>query len=163
MMERVEIIHDKPQEAMKVIRDVAKWGRDNGLRVWPEEWLTDDELLTEEAKPYNFCIGLVNGEIACGFILQNSDREYWEDDTEEKAVYLHKFCVRREFSHKEMTKSVVEALKTECKINGIKYIRLDTGLNEKVVRKIYLKAGFKIVDIIDYDNGNSMALYEMEV
>lgn len=42
-------------------------------------------------------------------------------------------------------------------------IPLDTGLNEKVVRKIYLKAGFKIVDIIDYDNGNSMALYEMEV
>ena len=46
---------------------------------------------------------------------------------------------------------------------GIKYIRLDTVLDEKVVRKIYLKAGFKIVDIIDYDNGNSMALYEMEV
>ena len=55
-------------------------------------------------------------------------------------------------------RSVVEALKTECKINGIKYIRLDTGLDKKVVRKIYLNAGFKIVDIIDYDNGNSMAL-----
>ena len=47
--------------------------------------------------------------------------------------------------------------------NGIKYIRLDTGLDEKVVRKIYLNAGFKIVDIIDFDNGRSMALYELEV
>ncbi len=46
---------------------------------------------------------------------------------------------------------------------GIHYIRLDTGLDEKKVRKIYLCAGFKIVDIIDYENGNSMALYEMEV
>ena len=36
-------------------------------------------------------------------------------------------------------------------------------LTKKVVRKIYLNAGFKIVDIIDYDNGRSMALYEMEV
>ena len=46
---------------------------------------------------------------------------------------------------------------------AIKYIRLDTGLDEKVVRKIYLDAGFKIVNIIGYDNGNSMALYELEV
>lgn len=38
-----------------------------------------------------------------------------------------------------------------------------TGLDEKAVRKIYLNAGFKIVDIIDYDNGRSIALYEMEV
>ena len=46
---------------------------------------------------------------------------------------------------------------------GIRYIRLDVGLDERKIRKIYLNAGFKIVDIIDYENGNSMALYEMEV
>ena len=40
-------------------------------------------------------------------------------------------------------------------------IRLDMGLDEKKVRKIYLDAGFKIVDIIDYPNGHSMALYEL--
>lgn len=81
----------------------------------------------------------------------------------DEAVYLHKLCVKPEFAHKEMTKSVVEAIRNECRDKGVKYIRLDTGLDEKVVRKIYLRAGFKIVDIIDYNNGNSMALYEMEV
>lgn len=39
----------------------------------------------------------------------------------------------------------------------------DTALDEKTVRKIYLGAGFRIVDIIDYPNGRSLALYEMEV
>lgn len=29
--------------------------------------------------------------------------------------------------------------------------------------KYNLDAGFKIVNIIDYDNGNSMVLYELEV
>ena len=43
------------------------------------------------------------------------------------------------------------------------YVRLDTGLDEKVVRKKYLNAGLKIVDIIDYDNGRSVALFELEV
>jgi len=46
---------------------------------------------------------------------------------------------------------------------GVRYIRLDTGLVEKVARKIYLSAGYKIVDILDYPNGRSMALYELEV
>ena len=62
-----------------------------------------------------------------------------------------------------MTKLVTEAICAECRKRGIRYIRLDTGLDEKVVRKIYLSAGYKIVDIIDYSNGRSMALYELEV
>ena len=62
-----------------------------------------------------------------------------------------------------ITKLAVEAIKTECRKRGIRYIRLDTGLDEKAVRKIYLNAGFKIVDIIDHPNGRSTALYELEV
>ncbi len=62
-----------------------------------------------------------------------------------------------------MTATVVNAIREECRGRGIRYIRLDTALDEKVVRKLYLNAGFKIVDIIDYPNGRSLALYEMEV
>lgn len=62
-----------------------------------------------------------------------------------------------------MTKLVTEAIRAECRNRGARYIRLDTGLEEKVVRKIYLSAGYKIVDILDYPNGRSKALYELEV
>lgn len=58
---------------------------------------------------------------------------------------------------------VTEAIRKECRKRGSRYIRLDTGLDEKEVRRIYLNAGYKIVDIIDYPNGRSMALYELEV
>ena len=61
-----------------------------------------------------------------------------------------------------MTQSVVAAVKAEYIKRGIRYIRLDTALDEKKIRKIYLNAGFHIVDIIDYDNGRSMALYESD-
>lgn len=62
-----------------------------------------------------------------------------------------------------MTRLVTDTIRAECHKRSIRYIRLDTGLDEKVVRKIYLSAGYKIVDIIDYPNGRSMALYELEV
>ena len=117
----------------------------------------------DEARPGDFCIGQVEGEDACAFILQRRDSQYWSGAAQGEAVYLHKFCVRPDFSHRGMTQSVVEALRALCRDQGIRYIRLDTGLDEKAVRKIYLRAGFKIVDIIDYDNGRSLALYELEV
>ncbi len=163
MLENVEICYNKVHEAIAVMKEVAEWGRNKGFKVWLDEWLTPEELITEEAKPQNFCVGKVNGQIACAFILQNSNAAYWGNRPPDEAVYLHKLCVRREFAHREMTKSIVEAIRAECRKNGVAYIRLDTGLDEKIVRKIYLRTGFKIVDIIDYNNGNSLALYEMEV
>ena len=162
-MLKVEIIYNQMNEAIFIMREVAAWGRERGFRVWLDEWLSPEKLLTDEIKPENFCIGKVNGEVACAFILQNTDVQYWGNTPVSEAVYLHKLCVRRKFAHQGMAKSVVEAIREECKKKGVKCIRLDTGLDEKVVRKIYLRAGFKIVDIIDYENGKSLALYEMEV
>ena len=162
-MDNISILFNKVDEAISIMQEVATWGRTKGLRVWPDEWLTKEELITEEAQPENFCIGTLDGQQVCAFILQWSDSEYWKNSPKYEAAYLHKFCVRREFAHRGMTKSVVEAVKKICSDRDIKYIRLDTGLDEKVVRKIYLDAGFKIVNIIDYDNGNSVALYELEV
>ena len=160
---KVEIQFNKMDEAISVMREVAAWGREQGYRVWPDEWLTPEELITPDAQRSNFCIGTLGGETACAFILQWTDADYWPNAPKYEAAYLHKFCVRRAFAGMGMTKLVVDAIKEECRRRGIRYIRLDTGLDEKVVRKIYLKAGFKIVDIIDYPNGRSMALYEMEV
>lgn len=162
-MERINIVYNQVEEAISVMREVAEWGREQGFRMWLDEWLTPEELITNEAKPENFCIGKVEGKTACAFILQTSDSDYWKDSSVVPAVYLHKLCVKREYAHRNMTKAVVEAIKEECRKNGVKYIRLDTGLDEKTVRKIYLNVGFKIVDIIDFDNGRSMALYELEV
>ena len=160
---KIEIQFNKMDEAISVMREVAAWGREQGYRVWPDEWLTPEELITPNAQPENFCVGALDGKTACAFILQWSDADYWPNAPKFEAAYLHKFCVRRAFAGMGMTKLVVDAIKEECRRRGVRYIRLDTGLDEKVVRKIYLKAGFKIVDIIDYPNGRSMALYEMEV
>ncbi len=162
-MREIYIRFGELETAISVMREVAAWGREKGYRVWLDEWLTPEELITPNAQPENFCIGTMNGEVACAFILQWEDSDYWPHAPKYEAAYLHKLCVCRRFSGMEMTKTIIAAVKEECKKRGIRYIRLDTALDERVVRKIYLNAGFKIVDIIDYSNGRSMALYEMEV
>lgn len=162
-MSNIVIQFNEMQTAISVMKEVSAWGREQGYRVWPDEWLTPEELVTPNAQPENFCIGSIDGEIACAFILQWTDSDYWPNAPKYEAAYLHKFCVRRKFAGTGMTNLVVDAIKKECRKRRIRYIRLDTALDEKAVRKIYLNAGFKIVDIIDYPNGRSLALYELEV
>lgn len=96
-MSKVEISFHEVEKAISVMREVAAWGREQGYRVWPDEWLTKDELITPDAQSENFCIGTIDGEIACAFILQWADSSYWPDAPKYEAVYLHKFCVRRNF------------------------------------------------------------------
>lgn len=163
MNDKLKIHFGKVETAISVMREVAAWGREQGYRVWPDEWLTEEKLMTPDAQEENFCIGTINKEIVCAFILQWADSCYWLNAPKYEAAYLHKFCVRRKFSGMGMTKLVTEAISTECRKRHIRYIRLDTGLDEKAVRRIYLDAGYKIVDIIDYPNGRSMALYELEI
>ncbi len=161
-MNQFEIRFGEVENAISVMREVAAWGRERGYRVWPDEWLTKENLITPDAQPENFCVGTIGREIACAFILQWADGDYWPNASKYEAVYLHKFCVRRKYAGMGMTELVTEAIRAECRKRGIRYIRLDTGLDEKVVRKIYLSTGYKIVKIIDYPNGRSVALYEME-
>lgn len=163
VMGKLEIHFDEIDTAISVMREVAAWGREQGYRVWLDEWLTKEELVTPDAQPENFCIGTIDGEIACAFILRWADASYWSNAPKYEATYLHKFCVRRKFAGMGVTKLVTEAIRAECRKRGIRYIRLDTGLDEKAVRKIYLNAGYKIVDIVDHPNGRSTALYEWEV
>lgn len=159
----VDIKFNEPGLAISVMHEVSAWGREQGYRVWPDEWLTEEELITPDAQPENFCVGTIDGEIVCAFILQWADSNYWPNAPKYEAAYLHKFCVRRKFAGMGMTKLVTEAIRAECCKRGIRYIRLDTGLDEKAVRNIYLNAGYKIVNIIDHPNGRSTALYELEV
>ena len=128
-MDSIEIIFNKVDEAISIMKEVSEWVRNQGFCVWKDEWLTKEDLITAEAQPENFCVGKIDGESACSFILQWSDSQYWKNAPEHEAVYLHKFCVRRHFAHREMTKSVVEAIRKLYKGTMIKYIRLDTGLD----------------------------------
>lgn len=65
----IEIQFNKMDTAISVMREVAAWGRDQGYRVWPDKWLTPEELITPDTPPENFCIGMMDGEVACAFIL----------------------------------------------------------------------------------------------
>lgn len=150
-------------KAINIMKEVAAWGRSKGYLVWLDEWLTQDELLTSEAKEENFYIGKVDGIDACTMILQWTDSYFWPSSPYNEAGYLHKVCVRREFAGKNMTLKMVEYAKEQCRARGVKYLRLDTGWDETKMKEIYRGLGFEIVKKLEYSNGKAVALYELKV
>lgn len=150
-------------EAIQIMREVSAWVREQGFLVWKDEWLTKEALLSDEAQPENFCVGTLDGESACAFLLQWRDTAYWPNAAEGEAAYLHKFCVRRKFAHRNMTQHVITALRPVCREKSIRFLRLDAGTDETAVSGIYRRAGFRIVDILRHPNGRSTALYELEL
>lgn len=73
----LEIHFGEIDTAISVMREVAAWGRERGYRVWLDEWLIKEELITLDVKPENFYIGTIDREIACAFILRWADTSYW--------------------------------------------------------------------------------------
>jgi len=82
----IEICSNQMDEAIAVMREVAAWGRSKGFRVWLDEWLTEEELITPDTRPEDFCVGKVGGATCCAFILQCNDSEYWPDAEKNEAV-----------------------------------------------------------------------------
>jgi hypothetical protein len=94
----LKIRNNEVDKAIDIMKEVSEWGRNIGLRVWLDEWLTPEELITADAEPENFYVGSINGEDVCSFILQWQDNEWWSDSPKYEAAYLHKFCVRRAYA-----------------------------------------------------------------
>ena len=162
-MVELDVTAGDADAAIAVMREVSRWGRERGLRLWPEEWLTREALMTEEAGPESFCVGSFGGKTACAFILQWQDREWWPHAPAGEAAYLHKLCVRRDFAGKDVPAKVLDYIRRECKKRGATAIRLDTAWDEEAVKEIYLRLGFEIADRRELPSGRAMALYEMKV
>ena len=50
-MDKIEIIPGQTDRAIAIMGETARFYRERGFRIWPEEWLTREQLVTAEARP----------------------------------------------------------------------------------------------------------------
>lgn len=150
------------ETAINIMKDVTKWGRSVGLDVWRDEQITREKLLAGIDEG-DFYIGKVSSDAACCMILQWNDTLFWPKAKEHEAGYIHKLCVRREYSGIGLSRKMVEFSIEECRKRNIGYLRLDTGWNKKKLRSLYESLGFVLVGTIKLEDRGEFALYEMKI
>ncbi|MHA6533538.1 GNAT family N-acetyltransferase [Paenibacillus sp. BAC0078] len=162
MENNFKVLSGDVNTAINVMKEVTAWGRSVGFSVWKDEYLTREKLLAGINED-DFYIGKVLDENASCMILQWNDALFWPKAKENEAGYIHKLCVRREYSGKGLSRKMVEFAKEECRKRNIGFLRLDTGWNKKKLRDLYESLGFELVGKIILDDRGEFALFEMKI
>lgn len=161
MMKDFYIVKGEVDQAINIMREVAQWCENTGKNMWKADDLTKDNLM-EGLSEDNFYVGKVGEDIASSMILQWYDPLFWPDIKQDESGFIHKLCVKREYSGMGLSIRMVEYAIDECKRKGIYYLRLDTGWNRQKLCQLYERIGFtkvgrKTIGTRDY------ALYEMKI
>jgi ribosomal protein S18 acetylase RimI-like enzyme len=162
MVDNFKVVKCEVEEAIKMMKEVASWGRSVGFNVWKDEALTREKLL-KYANEDEFYIGQVSGDNASCMILQWEDTFFWPNAKKYEAGYVHKLCVRRDYANQGLSAKMVEFAIEECKKRNINYLRLDTGWSNTKLCNLYKSLGFEIVDKFTLDDGGAFALFEMKI
>jgi GNAT superfamily N-acetyltransferase len=121
--------------------------------VFHKHWLGFERSLVEKeiAENRQFKI-LIDGEIACIFLITFNDVVIWKEKENNASIYLHRIVTKEKFRGQGLVKDIVEWAKQYCKVHGKAFIRMDTwGDNDKLI-DYYIGCGFTFLEIMSLDN-----------
>jgi ribosomal protein S18 acetylase RimI-like enzyme len=160
MINKYEVLTGEVDNAIFIMREVAKWCIELDLNMWKLEELTREKLI-KGIKEENFCVSRINDEAAASMILQWYDPYFWPHLKENESGFVHKLCVRRKFAGMNLSKKMIDYAMNECRKKGISYLRLDTDAENPKLCGIYEGLGFIQVDKKKLGSRN-YALYELK-
>ena len=132
---------------ISIYMDKVKWLRSVNKPLWDESQFKLENLITKYGQPV-FYAGCVNNVIIGGFILVESDKQYWPEIIVNDSYYFHKFVIKNEYCGNGYADEMITWVKDHGKSNNKKFIRLDYDGDRKPIRKLYTRNGFVPVDII---------------
>lgn len=156
-----EIRKGDVDSAIHIMKEVAQWCEDTGKNMWKAEELSP-EILRIGIEADNFYVGRVGDDNASAMILQWHDPLFWPEIEYGESGFIHKLCVRRIHSGKGLSGKMIDYAMEECRKNGARYLRLDTGWSRKKLRQLYESLGFVKVGKKTV-RGKDYALYEMKL
>lgn len=112
--------------------------------VWPQ---FNIELIKNEIKELRQFKFVIDGKMACNWVITFRDKEIWEQRDQNDAVYIHRICVHPAYRGLRFIDHIVEWAIQYASANHKKYVRLDTlGNNTRLIQH-YTSAGFDFLGI----------------
>jgi len=115
---------------------------------------------------------VIDGTIACIFMIAYEDPNIWKEKSADPAIYIHRIVTHPEHHGKGLTKNIIAWAKEHAKQNGKKYLRMDTWGDNPKLNDYYSQCGFTLLEIVTPENTEdlpphysciSLSLFEMEV
>ncbi|MBO0949752.1 GNAT family N-acetyltransferase [Fibrella forsythiae] len=134
--------NDKPDEFLRIVREVGQWLVDGGQMMWAPDTLTAANLIDDYTRG-NCYVMYADDEPAATFILQWEDPLYYPDVPANTVGLIHKVAIRRRFAGQNLFQIMLDFCKTECLLRGIHEIQLETDATRPALMRFYERNGFE--------------------
>ncbi|WP_426329127.1 GNAT family N-acetyltransferase [Pedobacter sp. R-06] len=136
---------------------------------WPKFELSLIETEIKENRQWKI---IINGHIACIWATTFSDPQIWEEKNLDPAIYIHRIATNPDFRGQNLVGTIINWAKEYAKVNGKRFVRLDTvGENEGLIQH-YQKFGFNFLGLYELSNTDQLpehyhhkpvSLFEMKI
>jgi GNAT superfamily N-acetyltransferase len=111
-------------------------------------------------EPYLVYLG---EQIIGGFVLLEHDRFLWsEEENNQRAFYIHKLVIKREFAGKGYAGKSIALIKDLALKEGVSYLRLDCYADRAYLMKLYEDCGFYKKRKTVMEDGTVLQSYEFD-
>ena len=130
--------------------------REKGIDQW-DEYYPDREILTEDAESGDMTLGLLDGELACAYVVNREyEPEYelgaWEHTGGDFCV-LHRLCVNPEMQGRGLARQAMARMEKNALERGFDSVRLDVFSQNLHARRLYEKLGYRRTGEVRFRKG----------
>ncbi|TDQ42866.1 GNAT family N-acetyltransferase [Aureibacillus halotolerans] len=138
------VTHTNLEIFCSILLEAVQWLNDEDKAMWTIEDVSKGHILKQYALEEMY-IGFVQGTPAATIVLQEIDRFFWPNESKGDSLFLHKLCVRRQFSGQGLASCMIDFAKNEARKQNKAFLRLDCAADRPALCAFYEANGFKKV------------------
>lgn len=162
---------DELEVVMKIIEDGREFLKEQGVNQWQHGAPSRDTIINDINEEISYIYDK-SGEIVATAMLTIFDADYenfptfWSENFSYLAI--HRLATAKKSRHQGITREFMQAIYLFAKSQKIKFLRIDTHIDNKIMRKFLSRFGFEEKGIIKLTMKNILddkerVAYELEV
>lgn len=159
------------ERVMKIIEEGREFLKEQGVNQWQHGSPSRDVIINDINAGISY-IYEKSGELVATAMLTTLDEDYenyptfWSENSSYLAI--HRLATSKQFRNQGIAREFLEAIYLFAKSQNIKYLRIDTHLDNKIMRKFLSGFGFEEKGVIKLTIKNILedkerVGYELEV
>ena len=127
-----------------------------GIDQWDERY-PDREILAEDVESGDMTLGLLDGELACAYVVNREyDPEYelgaWEH-TQGNFCVLHRLCVNPRMQGQGLARQAMARMEETAREQGFDSVRLDVFSQNLHAQRLYERLGYRRTGEVRFRKG----------
>lgn len=138
---------------LNLYENARKYQKIKEAVLWPQ---FDINLIETEIKENRQWKIVIDGQIACVWVITFSDPEIWQERNGDSSIYIHRIATNPFFRGQNLVDKIVNWAKEYAEENSKDFIRMDTvGENQGLIN-YYQKCGFDFLGLSKLNNTKNL-------